>query len=68
MIGHPCCGKGHEVGAIALHLLAIGFYWQVKKQNLIVPNVPGLAIQAATARTPTSWTARSSDARSRPIS
>jgi cytochrome b len=29
------------LGAIALHLLAIGFYWLVKKQNLVVPMFTG---------------------------
>lgn len=29
------------LGAIALHLLAIGFYWRVKKQNLVVPMFTG---------------------------
>lgn len=29
------------LGAIALHLLAIAFYWRVKKQNLVVPMFTG---------------------------
>jgi len=29
------------LGAVALHLLAIGFYWLVKKQNLVVPMFTG---------------------------
>jgi cytochrome b len=29
------------LGAIALHLLAIGFYWLVKKQNLVAPMLTG---------------------------
>lgn len=29
------------LGAIALHLLAIGFYWRVKKQNLVIPMITG---------------------------
>lgn len=29
------------LGAVALHLLAIGFYWRVKKQNLVVPMFTG---------------------------
>ena len=37
------------LAAIALHLLAIGFYWRVKRQNLVVPMFTG--------RKPAAWVA-----------
>jgi cytochrome b len=29
------------IGAIVLHILAIGYYWRVKKQNLVIPMITG---------------------------